>query len=253
MSTEPCEFLQWDSELFNRRIARIREDRLCDARLAEVFHWCRDRKIACLYFLGDVSDPVTVQLAEQNQFTLVDVRLVLSCRPNIANAKCDASNEQLLIRASRSSDIAKLKQIARTNHRDSRFYFDRRFPREDCDRLFETWIERSCRGYAEVVFVGDVAATPSGYVSCHRVNNSSAKIGLLGVSEAARGKGLGHCLVQRALQWFAEQEVEHVTVVTQARNIAAQRLYQRVGFATRSAGLFYHRWFDKPKLHNPIQ
>ena len=32
-------------------------------------------------------------------------------------------------------------------------------------------------------------------------------------------------------------------VVTQGRNIAGQRLYQRCGFLTRSVELWYHKWY----------
>jgi len=34
-------------------------------------------------------------------------------------------------------------------------------------------------------------------------------------------------------------------VVTQGRNLAAQRLYQRNGFVTASLQLWYHRWFPR--------
>jgi ribosomal protein S18 acetylase RimI-like enzyme len=36
-----------------------------------------------------------------------------------------------------------------------------------------------------------------------------------------------------------------VSVVTQGRNVAAQRLYQRAGFVTASTQLWYHRWLDR--------
>ena len=47
---------------------------------------------------------------------------------------------------------------------------------------------------------------------------------------------------ESALDWFATQGVEKVTVVTQGRNGAAQRLYQRCGFVTGSIHLWYHKW-----------
>jgi ribosomal protein S18 acetylase RimI-like enzyme len=44
------------------------------------------------------------------------------------------------------------------------------------------------------------------------------------------------------VRWFSEEGVEVVSVVTQARNVRAQRLYQRYGFTTRSVKLWFHRW-----------
>jgi hypothetical protein len=34
------------------------------------------------------------------------------------------------------------------------------------------------------------------------------------------------------------------TVVTQGRNVAAQRTYQGAGYRTSRTSLWFHRWFD---------
>ena len=214
--------------------------------MAQVLAWCRQNKIACLYFLGDIADPETVRTTRVNGFDLVDVRLVFEHRGNPSSAgKEPRTADEVTIRPSEVRDIGALREIARTNHRDSRFYFDRHFAREDCDRLFETWIERSCSGYADAVFVAEMRSAVAGYVSCHVLPDATGNIGLVGVSENAQRRQIGRRLVQRALEWFAGRGIETTTVVTQARNVAAQRLYQRCGFVTQSAGLFYHRWFDE--------
>ena len=61
----------------------------------------------------------------------------------------------------------------------------------------------------------------------------------------SRGRGGGSALVQGALAWFADRGVTQVLVVTQGRNVGAQRLYQKAGFLTRKVELWYHRWFDR--------
>jgi hypothetical protein len=37
---------------------------------------------------------------------------------------------------------------------------------------------------------------------------------------------------------------QDVAVVTQGRNGAAQRLYQRCGFVTHALDLWYHKWYS---------
>jgi ribosomal protein S18 acetylase RimI-like enzyme len=64
----------------------------------------------------------------------------------------------------------------------------------------------------------------------------------IGVGPAARGHGVGTALVEALLSWAGSRGAERVTVVTQGRNVAAQRLYQRCGFLTRSIHLWYHHW-----------
>ncbi len=76
----------------------------------------------------------------------------------------------------------------------------------------------------------------------------AGRIGLVGVATHNRGRGIGTQLVLRALDWFAGQDVETVTVVTQGRNIGAQSLYQRCGFIIQSHQLWYHKWYRLPDL-----
>jgi dTDP-4-amino-4,6-dideoxy-D-galactose acyltransferase len=235
-----CEYLEWDSRFFGRRIARAGVNRLTDDAVAEIGAWCLLHKIECLYFLGDAADSITTRLAESNNFNLVDIRLTLEiqvpaqCAPNVSSSRIRGFLEQ---------DIPVLRGIAKTSHRDSRFYFDRNFPVRLCDELYETWIEKSCRGSAHNVLVAEHEGAPVGYITCHLDGPESGQIGLISVRADIQGKGLGKALVCQATNWFAEQEIKTVRVVTQGRNARAQRLYQRCGFVTRSVELWYHRWF----------
>ena len=54
-----CTYLDWDSEFFGRRIARLNRHRLNEASLDEMLAWCRASRIDCLYFLADCDDAQT--------------------------------------------------------------------------------------------------------------------------------------------------------------------------------------------------
>jgi dTDP-4-amino-4,6-dideoxy-D-galactose acyltransferase len=136
-----------------------------------------------------------------------------------------------------------LAAIARISHRDTRFYFDREFSNDRCDDLYETWIRNSCAGYADAVLVADAGQT-AGYITCHLDSNSEGRIGLVAIGSSFQGQHLGSELVNAALNWFATKGVSRVSVVTQGRNVAAQRLYQVCGFRTASTRVVYHRWFE---------
>jgi dTDP-4-amino-4,6-dideoxy-D-galactose acyltransferase len=178
-------------------------------------------------------DPGTARRAEETGFRLVDVRVTLDA-PSAAGAQD--------VRPHREPDVAWLRAIARTSHDDTRFYADGRFPRERCDELYDTWIRRSCDGWADVVLVADRDGEPAGYVSVHR-RDDAGSIGLIGVDEQWRGRGVGEALVRAALAWCADAGLARCTVVTQGRNIAAQRLFQRCGFRTSAVDLWFHKWF----------
>lgn len=238
----PCILLDWDSQFFGRRVASVRDHKLSSGSRGEIETWCERQQIDCLYFLTRFEDSETIQLAERAQFTLVDIRLTLvSDLPEPIETLVGVP----VIRTSRQEDIPTLRRIARSSHTSSRFYFDSHFPRHLCDAIYETWIEKSCSGQADAVFVPEVDGQPAGYLSCHLGPNQTGNIGLVGLAAEARGRDVGTEMVRAAQRWFFERNVKKVTVVTQGRNVAAQRLYQRCGFGTQSVELWYHRWFSR--------
>jgi dTDP-4-amino-4,6-dideoxy-D-galactose acyltransferase len=236
-----CEYLEWDSEFFKRRIARLKSNRLSADELEATIAWTKSESIDCLYFLADSNDSCSIRSAEAFGFELVDIRITLERRLDQAMGKASS-----VIRPARESDIPTLKSIARISHQDSRFYYDGRFPEDLCNALYEVWIEKSCKGYANAVLVPESNGTAAGYISCHLPGPATGQIGLVGVAPDAQGRRLGQELVQGAMHWFGLNGVDRVLVVTQGRNLRAQRLYQRCGFITQSLQLWYHKWFPNP-------
>lgn len=236
--TDICSNLQWDSEFFGYRIARINAPTLTPERIDQIAAWCNAERVDCLYFLADADETRTARLAEQHRLAFVDVRLTLSAHVN--GGAADDS-----IRPCEPDDIPILKSIARNSHHASRFYHDPVFSNDRCDLLYETWIERSCSDFANVTLVSTEGAEPTGYVTCNLLPNGHGQIGLLGVSDAHRSKGIGRRLIAASFAWFREQGAPQVEVVTQGRNIAAQRAYQKNGFITTSVEHWYHWWSAK--------
>jgi ribosomal protein S18 acetylase RimI-like enzyme len=166
------------------------------------------------------------------------------------------------IRPAAASDLPMLRRLAAVSHRDSRFYFDSHFERERCDALYAAWIEKSCHDPHGTVLVAempdpDCAATAgdlltvgdpagarlAGYVTASAAPGSgTGRIGLLAVATPAQGQGAGGRLVSAALAWLDARGADPVQVVTQGRNLRAQRLYQRYGLRSRAVELWYHRW-----------
>jgi dTDP-4-amino-4,6-dideoxy-D-galactose acyltransferase len=243
--------LEWDSAFWNIRTGRAIGERLTSERGARLQDWCIDEQVVCLYFLADPDDWETVIAAEAIGLTPVDVRVSLdrslSGLPSTPQRLVDdAAPHELMLRMHEPADIDVLEHIAGISYMHSRFFFDRRFPRDRCRQLYETWIRRSCEGYADAVLVAALGEDPVGFISCHLDNDRSAgSIGLVGVSPRTRGLGVGSLLVNGALHWFAHRDARSVSVVTQGRNVAAQRLYQRCGFLTSEVRLWYHGWYPK--------
>ena len=236
----PCEFLDWDTEFFGIRVGRVIGNTLTRARMKEIDAWSHRNEIRCLYFLAQCDDPETTFLAEEDNFHLVDMRVTFDRQlfeplPEMAEG----------LRMAQPADMPVLEEWARTGFTDSRFFHDRQFPRERAAALYAFWIQRDFQSPSSAVLVfAPEESRPSGYISIaiNSIANVS-QIGLLGVGPEARGKGAGQTLLNGALAWAAARGAKQTIVVTQGRNIAAQRLYQRCGFMVRSIELWYHKWY----------
>lgn len=242
----PCELLPWDTEFFRHRIARVCGDTLVPERAVLIDEWSRTNRIQCLYFLSRADDPATIQAAEQHGFGLVDLRVTLEQAH--VNSQLPQSNvlpAGVTIRAVEPADLPALQSIARLVHTETRFFTDSHFARERAEDFYSTWITLESQGRAQAVWVA--ASTdnrPLGYISCHlEAARQEGQIGLVGVSPEARGKGIGKSLVRAALDWYRLKNARRVTVATQGRNRAAQRLYQQCGFLSRELQLWYHKWY----------
>lgn len=241
---DPCTLLEWDTQFFGVIIARVKGNSLTGDHAQVIENWCRQHQVQCLYFLARSDDAQTTRVAEDWGYRLVDIRMTLVL-PHSQRAP-RAENfplANLIIRASRDRDVPALQRIARESYHLSRYYFDPNFPDQLCDALYETWITKSCNGYANAVLVAEHNDAAVGFISCHLDKPYSGSIGLIGVSQDLQSSGIGKALLARALEWFFAHDVRQIYVTTQGRNVAAQRLYQRHGFVTHAVELWYHKWY----------
>ena len=241
VESDICTYLEWDSAFFDGRIARANCVRLDQSKVSELLDWCGNHRIDCLYFLADRDDAETARIAQQNDFREVDVRLTLG-RPINTGVRFSAPAPDSRVRLARESDLAVLRQLARTLHPDSRFYYDEHFDRDRCGLLYAAWIDKSFSDPAQAVFVPEIDGQPVGYITCE-TRGPETQIGLLGVAPDYAGQGLGKALVQQFITWSALKGSRRAKVVTQERNGAAQGLYRHCGFLPASLQRWYHRWF----------
>lgn len=227
--TEPAHLLPWDSEHFGLKIARA------DASPEDAIAWAKAQEIDCMYACIE-DDVLAWDEHIKAGFKLVDVRITLE-------RSLDArSTPHPTLRDATEADLADLALIARTSHTDSRFYADARFDRARCDALYARWITNSVQGWADKVIVSELDGRLGGYISAHMKDDGLSSIGLLAVAQHARGQGLASAKILAACAWMRAQGATRCEVVTQGRNIAAQRVYQRAGFRTARIEYWFHWW-----------
>ncbi len=229
--------LEWDSNFFGISIARC--DPASPSDVDEAMSKAREQGVKCVYLLVDGDDTATLHhVMKEPLATQVDMRLTMRHVQKQAFARAESAPVELAT----PDDLEWLAPLAREAHVQSRFFADWRFPVERAEALYETWIERSIEGWAARVFTARRDGEALGYVTAHLDEEKVGSIGLVAMSASARGQGLGSRLLGQALRWFEAQDAARIEVVTQGRNIAAQRLYQAHGFRSVKAELWYHVW-----------
>lgn len=235
---EIAELLPWDSDFFNLRIARSTSSA---ANAQDLRQWSVNHDIDLLYHLADL-DAAGANALSAAQFCFVDLQVLFDITISTArDIARPTPGPTAFVRPASSDDIVTLLPLARTAHRDSRFFVDPHLPADRCKDLFGTWLHNSFHGFADVVLVAEDEGQPCGYVTVSKAERKTT-IGLIGVSEAHRGKGIGRALVNAAIQWCHQAQIDTMEVITQGQNIAAQRLYQSVGMKTRSMKPWFHLW-----------
>jgi ribosomal protein S18 acetylase RimI-like enzyme len=239
--------LSWDSEFFSRPIGRITAAALNDESARRLLDTARAEELACLYFEADPNDLATVLAVEKHGFHLADVRAVLEYpfedRP--APSLRYPVPRDLIVTTAVHSDLSRLEEIGTGISEVSRYRFDEHFTDDDARRLYQAWIRNAMSGLSDAVLVarwkdhGDAV----GVIACS-TRETVSHIDLAGVHHAHRQRGVGTGLVQAALDWAIRRDATRMEVVTQARNVPAQRLYQQMGFFSKSTRLVYHKWLE---------
>jgi dTDP-4-amino-4,6-dideoxy-D-galactose acyltransferase len=184
--------------------------------------------------LIDADKPEEAQKAEEQGYRFMDVRVTLERRTSVAACRS---------RLARVEDTARLRAIARTAFPVTRFYADPSLDNERCDDLYEEWTRSLCAGAADIVLVAERDKQPVGYVTVN-IDGEKSEIGLIAVACDYRGQGVGHELVQSALDWAYVRDAQTMSVVTQGRNVGALRTFEGCGFRIVNTSLWFHRRYQ---------
>ncbi len=235
--------LPWDTEFFGCRVARTTIERLDESSMVAIDAWCSDHKVDCLYTLVKGDNFAGVHAVENAGFHLMGLRVEMQ-HGNIRQSTDAPLKSAAIVREANAGDVPELKNMTTGIYRQSRFYTDPGFSDKRCTDLFNTWIQKSCDGYADKALVAEQDDQLLGYITLNLSKDSrtTASIGLLGVRQENRRQGTGTLLLSHALQWAAERNIESLSVVTQSQNAGAIKIYENIGFSIASIDFWYHWW-----------
>lgn len=230
------EVLPWDSQFFGFPIGQIRGQDSADA-VARAVAQADGERIRCLYYLVEADDLATLHEGLRLGFKPYDIRLEFEREL----AAADAREAVTGVREAEPADERVVSELAAETITTTRFAADAHFPRDRVAVLYAEWVRRGLTsGPARRVLLAEPAA---GFLVCGLdTEDRVGSIELVGVAGRSARRGIGRGLVREAHAVMVEAGCERTTVVTQGRNVAAQRLYQSFGYKTRAMGWWLHRW-----------
>lgn len=219
------DLLTWESDFFGRRQGRIVFDDaapcLTSGGLA-----------AFALVQAKVAAQATAQMDALSALGFRPVEGEIDCcytLPASAGGAPVAALPAAEMRVAEAADIPALRALAAQTLTLSRFR-PPWFSDEERQRFYAQWVENAVRGsFDHLCLVADGPTGPEGLVTLRDIGEQTARIGLLAVSPAARGRGTGKLLCRAALGWCRSRGFSQLRVATQTANLPALRLYLASG------------------------
>lgn len=225
--------LKWDSEFFHLNIAKIEANSIA-------FDINKEMEDLCIedWDLVYIETPFSKENKVPNSFgQLVDIKCIYEIL--IDNHVPYIQSEYVTICKEYSEELYSLALQA--GHK-SRYKTDTHFAKGEFERFYKTWVQNSLNGeIADCVFVYQGKDKIKGFITL-KIMDDSCNIGLFAVDSSTRGKGIGHTLMDAAMNFALRNGKQIIRVATQLDNLGACRFYEKYGFKLISTTSIFHKW-----------
>jgi dTDP-4-amino-4,6-dideoxy-D-galactose acyltransferase len=235
------QILDVDSEIFGFPVAKIIPDTITLRELEEVISRLKKENVRLVFWASNPDDEESQRAAQHCHGFLADKKVTFFTDIGEIPVHSPASGWHIEEYAD-SMPCAELENLAILVGRHSRFRADPRIPKDRFLAMYRLWIRNSVkRQVADAVFVARQSGKIVGMVTVG-AKDGRGDIGLFAVDAGMRRKNVGVSLVRTAQEWAYRKGLKSAQVVTQEKNVAACRLYEKCGYRIGKVEFFYHFW-----------
>lgn len=149
------------------------------------------------------------------------------------------------IRLAQPDDMEMVASVAYRAFQSFRLRIDPQITESRARHSRREWVRNGFKGRAEAIYVAESEKRIVGFVLLRSKTDTgkTGEIELIAVEPGFHGKGIGKALVARAVRHYRGKTSE-IHVGTQAKNLRAVGLYNRMGFSLVRSELSFHRHSD---------
>ncbi len=227
--------LDWDSQFFGKKIAHIDLEK--DEDYVGLEEFIGVNNVDLIQAKVEINELEKINFLEQNSFNFADLKINFYTKID-SNKRID---ERIVF--AEPMDTLKITEIANDMFSHSRYYAALDvFGKDKVSRLYQTWVEKSIKGqFDDYCLICKQNETVCGFITVKElIDQRSAQIGLIGVSDHFRNKGIASTLISAVHYLLHQKGITELKVSTQGKNIGAQNLYIKNGFLVENMQLWYY-------------
>ena len=239
MPDQLIKHLEWDTTFFNFRVGRLLAQNREDFDLG--LSIALERQFRLLYWEIETETTFSKRAKSTVQTFVGDQ---IRYRLNLARTvDIPTSATHVITPYEYQNADEELIALSISAGHSSRFNLDQRIEESQFERLYRAWTQNSCqRRVADTTLVAKTRSGETiGFITA-KTSTRTAAIGLIAVAAKYRGLGIGRSLIESIKNEAVNQHCDSLEVATQLDNVAANWLYQRLGFKTKSITSFFHLW-----------
>ncbi len=231
--------LDWDSQFFNYKVALLDAKKIHSAiEMESCLNELKKMHYKLAYSFIPSQNKELNEIAKQHGGSLVDTKTTFA----ISSVKGEEASKNI-VSFLPDQPVKDVLDLAIESGIYSRFSKDKNFKNKEFERLYTEWITKSVnRQIADEVLVYKENNKILGLVTL-KAEGINGQIGLIAVSPASRGKGIGMELMKASHNWYLSKKLPTASVVTQGENTLACKLYEKCGYHISDTKNIYHFWF----------
>lgn len=227
------EILDWDSNFFGLKVARITPHISLEVYKKLLSHLYKDG-FELVYFNSHFGLP------ESEFYKIIKIDEVVELSKKLKVRKKFHPKVKLFDKPNATLEMQDLvKRIARR----SRFYFDDNIPKSKVYELYNIWLDKSVKLIsADSVIVYEDDNKVKGFATIKIMKNGIGVIPLMGVDAKSEGKGISFMLMEAIESYLLEENCTILKSSTQAKNLKALKVYERFGIKCEKNFSINHLW-----------